>query len=60
MSFYSESNCQKHRKSLFNKDLTKIIQLLRKENTNINNSFLDYSLSIDEMNSYIDNKVEDI
>lgn len=28
MSFYSESNCQKHRKSLFNKDLTKIIQVL--------------------------------
>ena len=28
MSFYSESNCQKHRKSLFNKDLTKFIRLL--------------------------------
>ena len=28
MPFYSESNCQKHRKSLFNKDLTKIIQVL--------------------------------
>ena len=48
--------------SLFtrNRYRLKIIPLLRKENPNINNSFLDYSLAIDEMNSYIDKKVEDI
>lgn len=48
--------------SLFtrNRYRLKIVPLLRKENPNINNSFLDYSLAIDEMNSYIDKKVEDI
>lgn len=48
--------------SLFtrNRYRLKIIPLLRKENPNINNSFLDYSLAIDEMNSYIDKKVDEI
>lgn len=48
--------------SLFtrNRYRLKIIPLLRKENPNINNSFLDYSLAIDEMNIYIDKKVDEI
>lgn len=48
--------------SLFtrNRYRLKIIPLLRKENPNINSSFLDYSLSIFEMNSYIEKQVEEI
>ena len=47
--------------SLFtrNRYRLKIIPLLRKENPNINTSFLEYSLLLDEMNSYIDKKVDE-
>ena len=48
--------------SLFtrNRYRLKIIPLLRKENPNINTSFLEYSLLLDEMNSYIDKKVDEV
>ncbi len=48
--------------SLFtrNRYRLKIIPLLRKENPNINTSFLDYSVAIDEMNSYIDKQVDKV